>query len=142
MPVEFLTDAKAGAYGRFPATVSDAQLAEYFHAAADEEAILERRMDHNRLGFRNPARHGAIPGGLSLRIRRTSHERLSSTWPLSSGSTICQPWSVTGTPRHDGIIRLRSAAATGTSRSGRHRRICRFCGGFLGGRVGVASRNE
>ena len=51
MPVEFLTDAKAGAYGRFPATVSDAQLAEYFHAAADEEAILERRMDHNRLGF-------------------------------------------------------------------------------------------
>ena len=40
MPVEFLTDAKAGAYGRFPATVSDAQLAEYFHAAADEEAIL------------------------------------------------------------------------------------------------------
>ena len=26
-------------------------LAEYFHAAADEEAILERRMDHNRLGF-------------------------------------------------------------------------------------------
>ena len=31
--------------------MSDAQLAEYFHAAADEEAILERRMDHNRLGF-------------------------------------------------------------------------------------------
>ena len=51
MPVEFLTDAKAGAYGRFPAAVSDAQLAEYFHAAADEEVILERRMDHNRLGF-------------------------------------------------------------------------------------------
>lgn len=31
--------------------MSDVQLAEYFHAAVDEEAILERRMDHNRLGF-------------------------------------------------------------------------------------------
>ena len=95
MPVEFLTDAKAGAYGRFPATVSDAQLAEYFHAAADEEAILERRMDHNRLGF-------AIQLGtvrfLGTFVADPAHvpRAVVEHVPLSSGSTICQPWSVTG----------------------------------------------
>jgi len=51
MPVEFLADDKASAYGSSPATVSRAQLAEYFHLAADREALGSHRGDHNRLGF-------------------------------------------------------------------------------------------
>ena len=62
MSVEFLADDKASAYGSFPPTVSRAQLAEYFHLAADTDVLGSRRGDHNRLGFAlqllhlNPAR--------------------------------------------------------------------------------------
>ena len=101
MPVEFLTDAKGKRLRPiFPATVSDAQLAEYFHAAADEEAILlERRMDPNRLGF-------AIQLGtvrfLGTFVADPAHVPRAVVEPVAAQARdrrSVSPWSVTGTPR-------------------------------------------
>ncbi len=52
MPVEFLTDAQALAYGRFVDTPTRADLERFFFFDdADRKLIGSRRCDHSRLGF-------------------------------------------------------------------------------------------
>jgi hypothetical protein len=52
MPVEFLSDAEAAAYGRLIGVPSRAELERFFFLDdADRALIAERRGAHNRLGF-------------------------------------------------------------------------------------------
>lgn len=52
MPVEFLTDEEAGAYGQFTDAPSRAELERvFFLDDVDKTLIAKRRGDHNRLGF-------------------------------------------------------------------------------------------
>ncbi|MET8351578.1 Tn3 family transposase [Micromonospora sp. NPDC005206] len=52
MPVEFLTDEQAAAYGRFPAGLTPTELEGlFFLDDADRDLIAERRRDENRIGF-------------------------------------------------------------------------------------------
>lgn len=52
VPVEFLTDAQAGAYGRFVGPPSRRELDGFFFLDdADLRLVGRRRGDHNRLGF-------------------------------------------------------------------------------------------
>ncbi len=52
MPVEFLTDEEAAAYGQFTDTPSRAELERvFFLDDVDKTLIAKRRGDHNRLGF-------------------------------------------------------------------------------------------
>ena len=52
MPVEFLTDAEAHAYGRFSGPPSRPELERaFFLDDLDKELVARRRGDHNRLGF-------------------------------------------------------------------------------------------
>jgi hypothetical protein len=52
VPVEFLTDAEAAAYGRFLGSPSRAELERaFFLDDLDKELVARRRGDHNRLGF-------------------------------------------------------------------------------------------
>ena len=52
MPVEFLSDAEAAAYGRYDGGPSRAELDRvFFLDDADRELIEKRRGEHNRLGF-------------------------------------------------------------------------------------------
>lgn len=52
MPVEFLSDDQASAYGRFPSGFSRAELERYFFLDDVDRALIEpKRRDHNKLGF-------------------------------------------------------------------------------------------
>ena len=52
MPVEFLTDAQASAYGRFVGVPARLQLERFFSLYDDDLGLVGRRRgDHNRLGF-------------------------------------------------------------------------------------------
>ncbi|APU15087.1 MULTISPECIES: Tn3 family transposase [Actinoalloteichus] len=52
MPVEFLSDDQASAYGRFPSGFTRAELERYFFLDDVDLALIEsKRRDHNRLGF-------------------------------------------------------------------------------------------
>ena len=52
MPVEFLSDEQAAAFGRFQGEPSRAELERFFFLDdADLERIAGHRGDHNRLGF-------------------------------------------------------------------------------------------
>jgi hypothetical protein len=52
VPVEFLTDEQAAAYGRFPAGLTPTELEGlFFLDDADRDLIAERRRDENRIGF-------------------------------------------------------------------------------------------
>lgn len=52
MPVEFLTDEEAAAYGTYQGVPSRAEMEKlFFLDAADKALIAKRRGDHNRLGF-------------------------------------------------------------------------------------------
>src|SRR5580704_5164779 len=62
MPVSFLTSAQQESYGRYTAPPTPDELARFFHLSEDDQAlILNRRGDHNRLGF---AYNGAFLGNL------------------------------------------------------------------------------
>ena len=94
MPVEFLTDAKAGAYGRFPATVSDAQLAEYFHAAGT----------WNNPPTRSPVGGGKPDGGMAT---GTGHLE-----PPSDGRVTLPPSSTENPNLQTGLILGGKASVT------------------------------
>ncbi|MER5625657.1 DUF4158 domain-containing protein [Streptosporangium sp. NPDC002544] len=54
MPVEFLSGQEAAAYGRYRASVSQADLELFFYLDDDDHTLMARakpRGDHNRLGF-------------------------------------------------------------------------------------------
>ncbi|MFI6798185.1 DUF4158 domain-containing protein [Streptosporangium canum] len=52
MPVEFLSNDEAAAYGRFSGAPSQAELERFFFLDdADRALVLERRGTHHRLGF-------------------------------------------------------------------------------------------
>lgn len=52
MPVEFLSDEQAAAYGRFDGELSSAELERFFFLDdADRRLVERRRSDHTRLGF-------------------------------------------------------------------------------------------
>jgi TnpA family transposase len=52
MPVEFLSDEQAAAYGRFTGELSTTELERFFYLDdADRNLIARRRSDHHRLGF-------------------------------------------------------------------------------------------
>jgi TnpA family transposase len=52
MPVEFLTDDQAAAYGRYNAPAGPAQLERFFFLDDTDKVLVgKRRGDHNRLGF-------------------------------------------------------------------------------------------
>jgi Domain of unknown function (DUF4158) len=51
MPVEFLTDDQAAAYGRYNGPPARAQLERFFFYDTDKALVGRRRGDHNRLGF-------------------------------------------------------------------------------------------
>jgi TnpA family transposase len=52
MPVEFLSDSEAAAYGRYSGAPSQAELERFFFLDdADRALIAERRGAHARLGF-------------------------------------------------------------------------------------------
>ncbi|MBN6056652.1 DUF4158 domain-containing protein, partial [Nonomuraea sp. RK-328] len=52
MPVEFLSDGEAAAYGRFSGAPSQAELERFFYLDdADRAVIADRRGTHARLGF-------------------------------------------------------------------------------------------
>lgn len=52
MPVEFLSDDQASAYGQFPSGFTRAELERYFFLDDVDRALIEpKRRDHNRLGF-------------------------------------------------------------------------------------------
>jgi hypothetical protein len=52
VPVEFLPDAEADAYGQFSGPPSRAEMERaFFLDDLDKELVASRRGDHNRLGF-------------------------------------------------------------------------------------------
>ncbi|MGH3182807.1 MAG: DUF4158 domain-containing protein [Streptosporangiaceae bacterium] len=52
MPVEFLSDQEAAAYGHYGAVVPQADLERFFYLDDADLKLLGRRQgDHNRLGF-------------------------------------------------------------------------------------------
>jgi uncharacterized protein DUF4158 len=52
VPVEFLSDVEAGAFGRYEGAPSRAELERFFFLDdADRALVGQRRGDHNRLGF-------------------------------------------------------------------------------------------
>ncbi|MGH3899773.1 MAG: DUF4158 domain-containing protein [Pseudonocardiaceae bacterium] len=52
MPVEFLSDDQASAYGRFTSGFTRAELERYFFLDDVDRALIEpKRRDHNKLGF-------------------------------------------------------------------------------------------
>ena len=52
MPVEFLSDEQAAAYGRFNGAPGRAELERWFFLDdADRELVRRRRSEQNRLGF-------------------------------------------------------------------------------------------
>ena len=52
MPVEFLSNQEAAAFGRFVGTLSQGDLERFFFLDdGDKKLVTGRRGDHNRLGF-------------------------------------------------------------------------------------------
>jgi Domain of unknown function (DUF4158) len=71
VPVEFLTDEQAAAYGRFAGPPSRADLERcFFLDDTDLVLVSQRRRDHNRLGFAVQLGHGALLGQVPGRPAR------------------------------------------------------------------------
>lgn len=52
MPVSFLTEEQRANYGRYTIDLNPEELARYFYLNDfDRERIMNKRGDHNRLGF-------------------------------------------------------------------------------------------
>ena len=95
MPVEFLTDAEAAAYGRFLGSPSRAELEwAFFLDDLDKELVARRRGDHNRLGFALQLTTVRwlgtfLPGPLEV------PGDVVATWPASSTSPARPAWCAT-----------------------------------------------
>jgi len=85
MPVEFLTDGEAAAYGRFTGPPSQADLERVFFLDDDDRRRVGRhRGDHMRAGFALQLVTVRWLGGCSWRNRSTSQTGCWSSWRASS----------------------------------------------------------
>ena len=69
MPVEFLSDEQAAAYGQFNGDPSRAELERFFFLDdADRRRVQLRRGDQNRVGFAVQVGDPSVPGDLPVRL--------------------------------------------------------------------------
>ena len=66
MPVEFLSDEQAAAYGWLPESLSRAELERFFFLDDADRALVRRhRGQHNRLGFSLQLNRPGVSGDFS-----------------------------------------------------------------------------
>ncbi len=87
MPVEFLSDDQASAYGRFTSGFTRAELERYFFLDDVDRALIEpKRRDHNKLGFAVQLAPFAMSAGSWTTRSMAYRSSWWPTWPNSSTS--------------------------------------------------------
>jgi hypothetical protein len=87
VPVEFLSDQEAAAFGRYGDSVSQADLEQFFYLDdADRKLMAGLRGDHNRLGFSVQLATARFVGRFLADRWRGCRPRSSTTWPASCRS--------------------------------------------------------
>ena len=89
VPVEFLSDQEAAAFGRYGGPVPLADLERFFYLDdADRKLVAGQREDHNRLGFSIQLATVRYIGRFLADPWMGCQPRLSTSWPGSCRSLI------------------------------------------------------